>query len=241
MTLLQTYPPTGHRRQCGRPRHRIDARTVRLPKPKFRIVTLAEQQAATINLSLMPPAPSLSNGPQEQLHLRQHSHPPRLSTMSSSTQYNLFLQLNHAPYAWGAHGASRHRALHHPGQSGWVGSITLRFSATSTAYPMSPWFSQFMGGIRYTHYLPNFAKAPSAWRTAATRSPRTSQTSFVIDKRSGTRGTTPLAPTFAYRHRRRVHLAHPWLRDNRRLVTLHSMAATRRFHRSHLAPLLNAL
>ena len=26
-------------------------------------------------------------------------------------------------------------------------------------YPMSPWFSKFMGGIRFTHYLPNFARA----------------------------------------------------------------------------------
>ena len=24
---------------------------------------------------------------------------------------------------------------------------------------MDPWFSQFLGGIRFTHYLPDFAKA----------------------------------------------------------------------------------
>lgn len=58
-------------------------------------------------------------------------------------------------------------------QGGWVGFHHAALLGDFDGWPMSPWFSNFMGGIRFTHYiLPNFARATVKSKIASTRLPR---------------------------------------------------------------------
>jgi type 1 glutamine amidotransferase len=47
---------------------------------------------------------------------------------------------------------------------------------------MDPWFSQFLGGIRFTHYLPDFAKATVKIEDPSSPLAKGLPASFVIDK-----------------------------------------------------------
>ncbi len=45
------------------------------------------------------------------------------------------------------------------GKGGWIGFHHAALLGDFDGYPMSPWFSKFMGDIRYTSYIPDFATA----------------------------------------------------------------------------------
>jgi type 1 glutamine amidotransferase len=74
-------------------------------------------------------------------------------------QYDVFIQLNHAPYAWTPIAQAAFERYITLGKGGWVGFHHAALLGDFDGYPMSPWFSKFMGGIRFTHYLPDFASA----------------------------------------------------------------------------------
>jgi len=60
------------------------------------------------------------------------------------SQYKLFIQLNYPPYAWTPTAMAAFQRYIEEGRGGWIG------------YPMWPWFSSFMGGIRFAKYIPTF-------------------------------------------------------------------------------------
>lgn len=74
-------------------------------------------------------------------------------------QYDLFLQLNHPPYAWTPIAQAAFEKYITEGKGGWIGFHHATLLGEFDGYPMSPWFSNFMGGIRFTHYIPDFASA----------------------------------------------------------------------------------
>ena len=74
-------------------------------------------------------------------------------------QYDVFIQLNHAPYGWTPIAQAAFERYITEGRGGWIGFHHAALLGDFDGYPMSPWFSKFMGGIRFTHYLPNFARA----------------------------------------------------------------------------------
>jgi uncharacterized protein len=80
-------------------------------------------------------------------------------TQRSLAQYRLFLQLNYPPYKWtpAAHAAMEDYLTR--GLGGWIGFHHAALLGDFDGTTMSPWFSQFMGGIRYTSYIPGFVTA----------------------------------------------------------------------------------
>ncbi len=74
-------------------------------------------------------------------------------------QYQLFIQLNYPPYRWTPTAQKAFENYITNGKGGWIGFHHAALLGDFDGYPMSPWFSEFLGGIRYTSYLPHFAKA----------------------------------------------------------------------------------
>lgn len=74
-------------------------------------------------------------------------------------QYQLFIQLNYPPYRWTPIAQKAFENYITKGKGGWIGFHHAALLGDFDGYPMSPWFSEFLGGIRYTSYLPHFAKA----------------------------------------------------------------------------------
>ncbi len=72
-------------------------------------------------------------------------------------QYRLFIQLNYPPYNWTPTAAAAFTAAIEQGTIGWIGFHHATLLGEFDGFPMWPWFSHFMGDIRFTQYIPTFA------------------------------------------------------------------------------------
>jgi type 1 glutamine amidotransferase len=71
-------------------------------------------------------------------------------------QYRLFIQLNYPPYNWTPDAASAFTRAIQQGTIGWIGFHHATLLGEFDGFPMWPWFSQFMGDIRFTNYISTF-------------------------------------------------------------------------------------
>jgi len=74
-------------------------------------------------------------------------------------KYQLFIQLNFPPYMWSDTAKEAFRRYITEGKGGWVGFHHASLLGEFDGYAMWPWFSEFLGGIRYKNYIASFAKA----------------------------------------------------------------------------------
>ena len=73
------------------------------------------------------------------------------------SHYQLFIQLNYPPYNWTPTAKAAFTKYIEQGEGGWIGFHHATLLGNFDGTKMWPWFSQFMGGIRFTGYIPNFA------------------------------------------------------------------------------------
>jgi type 1 glutamine amidotransferase len=71
--------------------------------------------------------------------------------------YQLFIQLNYPPYNWTPTAAAAFEKYIDEGRGGWIGFHHATLLGEFDGFKMWPWFSNFMGGIRFTNYIPTFA------------------------------------------------------------------------------------
>lgn len=74
-------------------------------------------------------------------------------------RYQLFLQLDYAPYAWKPAAVNAFQRYITGAGGGWVGFHHATLLGEFDGYPMWNWFSTFMGGIRWKDYIARFARA----------------------------------------------------------------------------------
>jgi uncharacterized protein len=72
-------------------------------------------------------------------------------------KYQLFIQLNYAPYNWTPTAQAAFVKFIEQGKGGWIGFHHATLLGEFDGFKMWPWFSKFMGGIRFTAYIPSFA------------------------------------------------------------------------------------
>jgi type 1 glutamine amidotransferase len=75
------------------------------------------------------------------------------------SHYQLFIQLNYPPYGWTPTAVAAFTKYIEEGRGGWIGFHHATLLGEFDGYGIWPWFSQFMGGIRFTDYIPKFATA----------------------------------------------------------------------------------
>ncbi len=75
------------------------------------------------------------------------------------SRFQLFIQLDYAPYAWKDTAVKAFKAYIEQGKGGWIGFHHATLLGEFDGYPMWDWFSEFMGGIRYQNYIATFAAA----------------------------------------------------------------------------------
>jgi len=68
-------------------------------------------------------------------------------------KYRLFIQLNYPPYRWNDEAKAAFQDYIEKGRGGWVGFHHATLLGEFDGYPMWPWFSDFMGGIRFKNYI----------------------------------------------------------------------------------------
>jgi len=75
------------------------------------------------------------------------------------SHYQLFIQLNYPPYGWTPTAMKAFEKYIEKGKGGWIGFHHATLLGEFDGYPMWPWFSKFMGGIRWKNYIATFASA----------------------------------------------------------------------------------
>ncbi|HXM96475.1 MAG TPA: ThuA domain-containing protein [Candidatus Dormibacteraeota bacterium] len=75
------------------------------------------------------------------------------------SHYQLFVQLDYPPYAWTPTAMAAFIKYIDEGRGGWLGFHHATLLGEFDGYKMWPWFSQFMGDIRFINYIPKFATA----------------------------------------------------------------------------------
>jgi type 1 glutamine amidotransferase len=75
------------------------------------------------------------------------------------SHYQLFIQLNYPPYMWTPTAMAAFQKYIEQGEGGWLGFHHATLLGEFDGYPMWPWFSTFMGGIRFKDYIRDFATA----------------------------------------------------------------------------------
>lgn len=73
------------------------------------------------------------------------------------SHYQLFIQLNYPPYNWTPTAQAAFIKYIEEGRGGWIGFHHATLLGEFDGFPMWPWFSQFMGGIRFKNYIATFA------------------------------------------------------------------------------------
>ena len=74
-------------------------------------------------------------------------------------KYRLFIQLNYPPYRWTPVAKKAFERYIERGTGGWIGFHHSMLLGDFDGYPMWTWWSHFMGDIRYTSYIAQFATA----------------------------------------------------------------------------------
>jgi uncharacterized protein len=150
--------------------------------PKFRVLALAERgggdhqtfvDAAKLYLNKL----AAENG----FEVDYITGTERIND-ESLARYKLFIQLNYPPYRWAPVAKKAFEDYIAQGKGGWIGFHHAALLGDFDGYPMDPWFSQFLGGIRFTHYLPDFAKATVKIEDPSSPLAKGLPPSFVIDR-----------------------------------------------------------
>jgi hypothetical protein len=98
------------------------------------------------------------------------------------SRYQLFIQLNYPPYGWTPRAAAAFEKYIEQGRGGWIGFHHTTLLGEFDGTKMWPWFSQFMGGIRFTDYISKFATASVIVEDPAHPAMKNVAGSFVVDQ-----------------------------------------------------------
>lgn len=128
------------------------------PAPHFNIIALAE--AKSIHRLFV-------NAAQVWLHERAAENNFSITYIENTdkiddaflSRFQVFIQLDYPPYGWTPKAVAAFTRYIEEGRGGWIGFHHATLLGEFDGYQMWPWFSQFMGGIRFTNYIPKFATA----------------------------------------------------------------------------------
>jgi type 1 glutamine amidotransferase len=150
--------------------------------PKFRVVTLAERGGGDHQKFVDAAKLYLNKLAAENDFAVDHITGTERINEEALGQYKLFIQLNYPPYRWAPNAKAAFEDYITEGKGGWIGFHHASLLGDFDGYPMDPWFSEFLGGIRFTHYLPDFAKATVRIEDPSHPLAKGLPPSFVIDK-----------------------------------------------------------
>ncbi len=124
--------------------------------PKFRVLALAETGGHHIEFTKAA-MPWLKKCGEENGFEVDYIHDTTPITKAFLAKYRLVLQLDYVPYGWTPEAKQAFQDYIEQGKGGWVGLHHATLLGEFDGQPMWPWFHEFMGGIRYKNYIPNFS------------------------------------------------------------------------------------
>ncbi|MFI2741134.1 ThuA domain-containing protein [Zhouia sp. PK063] len=130
---------------------------VKSQTPRFKVVAIAEKDGG-----LHQPYVNVAKQFLDSVANTQHFEIDYIDNTDNITtdflaNYQLFIQLNYPPYHWTTTAKAAFKDYIEKGKGGWIGFHHATLLGEFDGFKMWPWFSQFMGGIRFKNYISNFA------------------------------------------------------------------------------------
>ncbi|SPE59534.1 putative secreted glycosyl hydrolase [Verrucomicrobia bacterium] len=97
-------------------------------------------------------------------------------------KYQVFIQLNYPPYRWSDEAKAAFQDYIEQGRGGWVGFHHATLLGEFDGYPIWPWFSDFMGGIRFKSYIAKRVSGSVVVEDAAHPCMKGVPSTFVVDQ-----------------------------------------------------------
>lgn len=124
--------------------------------PRFRALVLYENGGHHIQYSKAA-RPWLDQLAADSNFAIDYIHTAHPITEEYLSQYQLFIQLDYPPYGWPAKAVEAFERYIEEGKGGWIGFHHATLLGEFDGYGIWPWFSRFMGDIRFTNYIRGFA------------------------------------------------------------------------------------
>jgi len=124
--------------------------------PKFRVLALAEAGGHHVAFTAAA-KPWLQRLGEENGFAVDYLTNTASITPALLSKYRLVLQLDFVPYGWTHEAQAAFKAYIEEGKGGWVGLHHATLLGEFDGQPMWPWFSDFMGTIRFKNYIPKFS------------------------------------------------------------------------------------
>jgi len=132
--------------------------TAQTSSPKFHVIALAERQSIHRPFVDAAKAWLQKQAADNNFSINYIENTDKIDDAFLS-HYQLFIQLDYPPYNWTPKAVAAFTKYIEEGRGGWIGFHHTTLLGEFDGYAMWPWFSQFMGGIRFTDYIPKFATA----------------------------------------------------------------------------------
>jgi hypothetical protein len=126
--------------------------------PKFRVLALAESGGHHIAFTDVAKPWLRQCGEENRFDVDFITNTAPI-TEALLAQYRLVLQLDFVPYGWKPEAMAAFKSYVEQGRGGWVGLHHATLLGEFDGCGMWPWFSEFMGDIRYKNYIPTFVSA----------------------------------------------------------------------------------
>lgn len=98
------------------------------------------------------------------------------------SRFQLFIQLDYPPYMWNDTAKVAFEKYIDEGRGGWIGLHHATLLGEFDGFKIWPWFSKFMGEIKFTNYIAGFARATVNVEDATHPVMLNMPPSFVIEK-----------------------------------------------------------
>jgi type 1 glutamine amidotransferase len=127
-------------------------------KPRFKVIALYENGGHHIDYSKRAKIWLDSLAAAENFSIDYIQNTDKIDD-AFLANYQLFLQLDYAPYGWKEKAVKAFESYIEQGKGGWIGFHHATLLGEFDGFPMWQWFSKFMGDIRYKNYIATFVKA----------------------------------------------------------------------------------
>jgi len=149
--------------------------------PKFRLLVLAENGGHHI-LFTKAARPWLDRLAADSGFAIDYIQSAKNITADYLSGYKLFIQLDYPPYGWGDTAEAAFKDYISKGKGGWIGLHHATLLGEFDGFGIWQWFSDFMGGIRWKNYIPDFASGKVNVEDAKHPVMKNLPASFIIDQ-----------------------------------------------------------
>ncbi|HTL59321.1 MAG TPA: ThuA domain-containing protein [Candidatus Limnocylindrales bacterium] len=148
---------------------------------KFKVLALAETSGHHVAFTAAAKPWLTKCGEEEGFDVDYFSDTTTL-TEASLARYQLVLQLDFVPYGWKPEAMAAFKTYIQQGRGGWVGLHHATLLGNFDGYAIWPWFSEFMGQVKFKNYIPDFTSGTVHVEDASHPCMKGLPESFLISK-----------------------------------------------------------